>query len=113
MAFIPTIGQMRMVLQFNQPDKNPDGSGGNLENYSEWFVTRGFLQMENMLRDFDTGYDQSIKTYDCWVPWRNEFEANVTKDTRIMYEARSFRVHAFSLVGEQRRLYHLKLKEVR
>jgi head-tail adaptor len=110
---IPTLGQMRMILQFNRPEKDPDNTGGFLETYEEWFVTRGFIQFERGFRDFETGLDQHIKTYKAWIPWRNEFEANVTKDIRIIFEARDFAIDSWRLVGENRKTYELQLRERR
>lgn len=104
---------MRMVLKFEKPNKNSDGTGGQEEQYEEWFTTRGFLDLEKSFRAFETGYDESVKTYKCWVPWRNEFEQGITKDVRVIYEARSFQIDSFTMVKEQRRMYQLKLTEVR
>lgn len=113
MAFTPTIGQMRDVIKFESVSKNSDGTGGQEEGYSEWFTTRGYLLKKSSTRAFQSGYDASIKVYDLWVPWRNEFEQGVSKDVRVIFEARSFSIDTFEMVGERRRLYHLELTEVR
>lgn len=113
MAFIPTIGEMRMVIKFELVVKSSDDTGGQNEEYGEWFTTRGYLEKKRSFRDFQTGYDQSIKTYDLWVPWRNEFEQGVSKDVRVIFESRSFSIDTFEMVNEKRRLFHLELTEVR
>lgn len=113
MAFVPTIGEMRMPIKFELVSKSTDGTGGQNEGYAEWFTTRGYLKKKKSLRDFQTGYDYSIKTYDLWVPWRNEFEQGVSKDVRVVFESRSFSVDTFEMVDERRRLFHLELTEVR
>lgn len=113
MSTVPAIGQMRMVIKFERPVKSSDDTGGQYEDYEEWFTTRGYLEKERSLRTFQTGYDQSIKTYSCWVPWRSELEQGITKDTRVVFESRSFRVDTFEMVAEQRRMFLLKLTEVR
>lgn len=113
MAFIPTIGQMRMVLKFEQVSKSSDGTGGKNEQYDEWLTTRGYFQLKRNYRAFETGYDESVKTFECWVPWRSDLEANISKDVRIVYEARSFAIDTFTMVDEKRRLYKLDLTEVR
>lgn len=104
---------MRMPIKFEQVSKASDNTGGQNEGYAEWFTTRGYLQKKRSLRDFQTGYDQSIKTYDLWVPWRNEFEQGISKDVRVVYEARSFAIDTFEMVNEKRQLFHLELTEVR
>lgn len=109
----PTTGQMRMVLKLEKPVKSADGAGGQDETYNDWLTLRGFLDLGRVYRKFETGYDESIKTYRCWIPWRNEIEAEMSKDVRIVYEARTFAVDTFTLVKEIRRLYLLTLIEVR
>jgi len=113
MVFIPTIGQMRMVLKFEQVSKSSDQTGGQNEQYDEWFTTRGYFVMKRNYRQFETGYDASVKTFEAWIYWRNEVEANLSKDVRVVYEARSFAIDTFTLVGEQRKMYKLELTEVR
>lgn len=113
MAFIPTIGQMRMVLKFEQVNKSSDETGGQNEGHEDWFTTRGYFRNKRMYRQFETGYDESVKTFEAWVYWRNAIEADLTKDVRIVYEARSFSIDAFTMVDEKRRMYKLDLTEVR
>lgn len=113
MEFIPTIGEMKMVLKFEQAAKSSDGTGGQEEGYSEWFTTRGYFRNKRNYRAFETGYDESVKTFEAWIYWRNEIEANISKDVRVTYEARSFAIDTFTLVGERRKMYKLELTEVR
>lgn len=113
MAFVPTIGQMRMVLKFEKVSKSSDNTGGQNEKYSEWFTTRGYFRKKRNYRAFESGYDESVKTFEAWVFWRNEFEANISKDVRMIYEARSFGIDMFEMVDEKRRLYHMEITEVR
>lgn len=113
MSFVPTIGQMRMVLKLEQVSKSSDGTGGQDEGYSEWFTTRGYFRENRTYRAFETGYDASVKTFEAWIWWRNEVEAGLSKDVRIIYESRSFGIDTFTLVGESRRMYKLDLTEVR
>lgn len=114
MAFIPTIGQMKMVLKFEQVAKSSDQTGGQNEQYDEWFTTRGFIQEKSRGNDFVSGYDESILIYDVWFFWRNEIEANISKDVRIVFESRSFRISKFpKMINNQRRIYHAELTEVR
>lgn len=102
-----------MVLKFEQVSKSSDGTGGNNELYEEWFTTRGYFRLKRNYRQFETGYDESVKTFECWAPWRSEFETNISKDVRVIYEARSFAIETFTMVDEKRRLYKLELTEVR
>ena len=113
MEFIPTIGQMKMVLKLERPAKSSDGSGGQNEQYDDWFTTRGYFRNKRNYRAFETGYDESVKTFEAWIFWRNEIEAGINKDVQITYEARVFSIETFTLVGEKRKMYKLELTEVR
>lgn len=113
MSFVPTIGQMKMVLKFEQVSKSSDGTGGQNEGYTDWFTTRGFFRLQRGYNAFETGYDASVKTFEAWIWWRNEIEAGLSKDVQIVYEARTFSINTFTLVGERRKMYKLELTEVR
>jgi SPP1 family predicted phage head-tail adaptor len=113
MEFMPTIGQMKMVLKFEKVNKSSDETGGQNEQYVDWFTTRGYFRNRRNYRQFETGYDESVKTFECWIYWRNEVEAEISKDVRVIYEARSFAIETFTLVGEKRKMYKLELTEVR
>lgn len=102
-----------MVLKLERPVKSSDDTGGQNELYEEWFTTRGYLELERSFRAFETGYDASVKTYKCWLPWRNELEQGLTKDVRVIFESRSFAIDSFAMVTEARKMYQLKLTEVR
>jgi head-tail adaptor len=113
MAFVPTIGQMKMVLKFEQVNKSSDQTGGQNEQNVDWFTTRGYFRNKRNYRKFETGYDESVKTFEAWIYWRNAIEADLSKDVRIVYEARSFAIDTFTLVEEKRKMYKLELTEVR
>lgn len=113
MEFIPDIGQMKMVLKLEQVSKSSDDTGGQMEGYTDWFTTRGYFQNKRNYRQFETGYDESVKTFECWIYWRNAIEVGLSKDVRVVYEARSFSIETFTLVGEKRKMYKLELTEVR
>jgi head-tail adaptor len=113
MSFVPTIGQMKMVLSFEQVSKSTDQTGGQNEGYSPWFTTRGYIQVKRNYRAFETGYDSSVKTFEAWIWWRNEIEAGLSRDVRIIYESRSFGIDTFTLLGEKRKMFKLDLTEVR
>ena len=66
MSKMPTIGEMRMVLKLERPLKSSDDTGGQNEVYEEWFTTRGYLEQERSYRAFETGYNESVKTYKGW-----------------------------------------------
>lgn len=113
MAFIPTIGQMKDVIKLERVTKSSDSTGGQNEEYDEWYTARGYLLKKSSTRSFQSGYDQSVKVYDLWVPWRSELEQGISKDVRVVFESRSFAIQTFDMVNEKRRLFHLELTEVR
>lgn len=108
-----TAGQLNKVFLLQLPEKTDDGTGGKLEDFPETITVRGHLKMRNQTDAFVNGYDEMVTVYDGWIPWRKDIEATITKDMRVMIEARSFKIDGFNMVEEQRRMYHLKLVEVR
>lgn len=106
-------GQLNKVFLLNLPEKSGDGTGGQDEEYIDTITCRGYLKMKNQNDAFVNGYDEMVTVYDGWIPWRKDIEVNLSKDVRVTIEARSFRIDGFNLEGEKRRMYHLKLVEVR
>ena len=113
MAKVPTIGQMRMLLKFETPNKESDGTGGQNEQYIDLFICRGYFEEGRAFRTFETGYDQAVSASRAWAPWTQAMESNINKDMRVIYEARVFSVDTFSLVDQKRRIYKFELTEVR
>lgn len=113
MSFIPTIGQMKHVLKWEKPIKDPDNTGGQDEQYEDWFTGRGYLKKISGVRKFQSGYDESVNVYDGWAVWRHALEAEISKDVRIVFDNRSFSIQHFDLVDEKRRIYKFELKQVR
>lgn len=110
---LPSTGEFRKVVQFERATKSTDLTGGQNESYDQWFTTRGALQLEKQDEDFQSGYDQLINKYKLFVFWRNEMEQGMDKDVRAIIESRSFKVTGFIMVDEKRKMYMLKLNEVR
>lgn len=113
MAFIPTIGQMRQVIKFEIPAKSADNTGGQFEQYDEYYTTRGFIRKRRGYREFADGYDTSVNILELWCRWRQTLENEISKDMRVVYEARMFAIDNYDLVDEQRRLYKFELTEIR
>jgi head-tail adaptor len=113
MSKVPTIGEMKQVISFERVNKSSDTTGGQDEEYEPWFTTRGKIKLKRGLRDFETGYDASIKIYDAWIRWRHNVEVDMTKDVRVLFENRSLAIEFFTIVDEHRSIYHLELTELR
>jgi len=109
---LPLTGEFNKVVAFSQVTKTTDGTGGNIEPYTAWFSTRGCLRIERQEQDFDSGLDQLVNKYKLFVFWRSEIEKDITKDTRVTIETRSFKCTGFSMVEEKRKMMMLKLTEV-
>lgn len=112
MAKLPSIGQMRMPVKFEQVNKASDGTGGQDEQYVDWFTGRAYLKRRRSFSAFDQGYDQKVKQYQMWMYWRNEIEIDMQKDVRVVYEARMFSIDTFNLVDEKRSIYEFELTEI-
>lgn len=108
-----SAGQLNKVFLLQLPEKTSDGTGGQDEQYNETITVRGHLKMRSQTDAFVNGYDEMVTVYDGWIPWRKDIEVTISKDMRVTVEARSFRIDGFNMVDEQRKMYHLKLVEVR
>jgi head-tail adaptor len=111
MSMIPTIGEMRQVVKFENVTKTTDATGGNEEGFSDWFTCRGCLQKNNSRRPFEMGVDIIVNDYDLFIPWRSEFESDISRDTQVIFQNRNFSVVNWELIQEERRVYKIHLKE--
>lgn len=107
------ISAMRQALQFDQPAKSSDETGGQEETYTNWFTCRGSMRKVSGYRAFQSGYDASVNVYECYIPWRHEVETNLSKDVIVNFEGRQFAIEHFHLVEENRQLIRIELKEIR
>lgn len=92
----------RHVISFENPTKTANLSGGNDEAYTSFVTTRGLVKKRDGFRGLSDGYDGIVNTYEVECFWRGDIENNVTRDTRIIYENRSFRVETWERVNEER-----------
>jgi hypothetical protein len=113
MSKVPSIGEMRQVFSIELFDKNSDLTGGQEETPAPFYTTRGKLKIKRSYSKFETGYDGNVKEYDLWVPWRHELEANISKDSRVIFENRSMRVETFDMVNDERKIFHMELTDLR
>lgn len=104
-------GQFKHVIKFETPIKAGTVSGGRLEDYQEFYTARGLVAQVAGNRNFDTGRDLLIEKYDMWCYWRSALETNITKDTRVTYENKFFRIDRMERIGEKRQYYHFELIE--
>lgn len=109
---LPPRGKWRHVIKLEDPLKAPDGSGGQTEDYEEWVTLRGYFRQKSGSRNFESGYDQLVTEYEAFIPWRSEFENNMTKDTRLIYDNRVFKILKKEFVEEIRHVIALTLTSV-
>lgn len=113
MSSIPAIGEFNKVVKWEKVVKVTDSTGGQDEQYMDWFTGRAALKRMSQARKLNMGYDEMVEVYDGWMQWRHAIESDLTKDTRIVFDNRFFKVDNFSLVDEKRRIYKMVLKQVR
>lgn len=106
-----SISSFIHVVYFENVIKTANSSGGHNEAYQGFCKTRGFMKKKDRFRSFDDGYDKQVSKYDLTTFWRQEIQNNITKDTRIIYDNRIFRIETFELIREQRRFYLITLVE--
>lgn len=109
---VPDRAKWRHIVKLENPAKNPNGSGGQDENFQGWVACRGYFQRKRGYRNFESGFDQMVQEYECFLPWRSEFDNNMTKDTRLVYNNRIFKIESTERIEENRHIIKLNLTEV-
>lgn len=83
----------RDPIQLDNPNKSQDEAGGNQEiSWDTLVITKGCFVERDGFRQMEEGFDQLVWEYEAFMWWRNEIEANVTKDTRLIYENRIYKI---------------------
>lgn len=102
-------GLFRHVLKLENPIKTPDIAGGNAEQFEDFVTTRGYFRENSGFRQLEEGYDQLVWEYEAYTWWRSEFENNITKDTRLIYDNRVFKIVSYKRMEEDRMFYRFLL----
>lgn len=108
-----SISDFKHVIRFEVPSKSATTSGGQNEAYNDLLTTRGSVRKKDGFRNFSDGYDAIINTYEIVTYWRGDLEANLTRDTRIVYDNRSFRIETWERVNEERSFMKFTVSEIR
>lgn len=109
---IPNIGEFNKTTKWERVEKASDTTGGQNEQYVDWFIGKMALKQMSQGRKLNNGYDEMVEVYDGWIQWRHAIETDLTKDTRVVYGNRVFSIQNYSLIDEQRRIYKVTLKQV-
>lgn len=107
----PPRAKWRHVIKLEFPDKTPLPDGGMSEQFQEWVTCRGYFQRQRGYRNFEAGFDQLVTVYECFIPWRSEFDNNLTKDVRLIYDNRIFKIESNERLEENRHIIKLTLTE--
>lgn len=108
-----SISEFRHVIRFEIPTKTANTSGGQDEAYADLLTTRGSVRKKDGFRNFSDGYDAIINTYELMTYWRGDLESNLTRDTRVIYDNRSFRIETWERVNEERSFMKFTISEIR
>lgn len=108
-----SVSKFRHVIRFENPTKTANTSGGRDEAYADFLTTRGSVEKRDGFRNFSDGYDAIINTYVLHTYWRGDLEANLTRDTRVIYDNRSFRIETWERVNEERSFMKFTISEIR
>lgn len=103
---------MRFVVRFENPDKVPDGAGGRTEDFSDYMNTRGSVLKQRGSDNFVEGTFELVSAWTIFVYWRRIFDSYITKDTRVIYDNRIFRMMGKERVGETNHIMKLTLISV-
>lgn len=108
----PEVGQMRFVIRFENPVKPADDAGGHTEDYEEFANVRGYVEKDNRTEDFVEGTHELVSRWKMFVWWRRAWDSFVTKDTRIVYDNRFFKIVSREPVNQIRGMMYFTLINV-
>ena len=106
-----TGADFREVFRFENQVKTPNTSGGQEESSTQFVTVRGLWEKKNGNRDFETGVDLLISVYDAYCYWRGELESFITKDSRLIYDNKQYRIESYERIGERRQYMHFTVSE--
>lgn len=107
--FIPHTGQLKHPFTFKNVDKTGNTSGGKGELYSEFYSTRGYFRQVSGSTLLEEGRYIRVTTYEAYCFWRSALEAELTNDTRLVYDGKEFRIDNHERIEEDRRFYKFDL----
>lgn len=111
MARVATISEFTKVFRFEGFIRSANTSGGYNEDFTGYFNTRGKWEKIDGSREFNDGKDYLISVYRVTCFWRSGLEAMIDKNTRLIYDNKTFRVERMERVNEDRRLYQFIVSE--
>lgn len=108
----PSIGEMRFVVKLENPNKDPDGAGGRIEDFEQMVTTRGCVRKIKGSVSFEQGYEELVSEWQAFVYWRRAYDSLITKDTRLIYDNRFFKILTKEIVEQTRMIMFFTLLEV-
>lgn len=106
-----SISEFKKVIRFEFVVKTDNTSGGKKEDFIHYIETRAKVKKRDGFRSFQEGKDKIINVYDVECFWRHAIETNLTKDTRVIYENRNFRIETYEIIRETRAFYRFTMSE--
>lgn len=103
--------EFRHLFRFDGFTKTANTSAGNEEQFSEFYTTRGKWEKMSGSSGFDAGADKLISVYRATCYWRSALETLLTKDTRLFYNNRIYRIENVEMVNEERMFYEFTVSE--
>lgn len=103
---------LREVCILENPDKIADDSAGHEADFKPFVTTRGYFKKTSGFNNTENGYNQIVNEYKGYIRWRNDIEANLTKDTRIIRDNRLYSIITWNRYKENRQFLEFTLIEV-
>lgn len=96
------IGEMNKIIQLQNPSKTQTEAAGHIEVYDVFLTTRGKANRMSSYRTYQAGYDMHVEVYEFELWNRGGIEANLQKDTILVYDNREFKYQTHRLENEER-----------
>jgi head-tail adaptor len=111
MANIITAGKLTDFCSIENPVKTADDAGGHSELFEYYVRTKCLFVKKEGFRATTEGYDRIISEYTAYIFWRHDFDTNITKDSRFVWNNRILAIVDFSRYEKNKKLLKFVLVE--
>ncbi|HTE24956.1 phage head completion protein [Flavitalea sp.] len=109
---VVTGSMFKEPCRLENPTKEADDAGGHAAVYEHFLTTRGYFQKKMGFNSTEEGYNQIVNEYRAYIWWRNDIEANITKDTRFIRDNREYSIITWNRYKENRMFLEFTLIEI-
>lgn len=110
------IGQLDRQVEFRNPTKTVQPSGGTRSTFEKWMTTWAHMAPISGYRNMSEGFAYNIVRYDMWCRWRQAMADDLQKETLVVYNDKIFTIDSAIIEDDIKRtqkFYHFTITEKR